>query len=362
MQSGSEFRGVRKMKSRFMLVLLVLVCGGATQVSIAQDPRGSAPAGTSAASSASLDNLGVSEYRLGPGDELELKFFQQPDLNTTATVGADGTISLPFLKQPIPVSCKTDREVATEVTTAYSRFFKSPQISVRVTGRLSRPSVAVYGAVREPTRIQALRKVKLNEVISFAGGTTERSNGTIQIIHTTPALCQEPAEAVVPVETAENSIAPPINLYKISDIIQGKPDSNPYVRPGDVVLVLEAQPVYVTGSVVNPQGLYLTEGMTLQRALAMVGGPRKEAKSTAIKIYRLDPVTGKTTPIPVDYSAIKKQQKPDIALKAYDIIDVPEAGLLAPSRIGTTLTTGLMSGLSSVVAGPMSYLPTRVLY
>jgi polysaccharide biosynthesis/export protein len=350
------------MNSRFMLVLFVLVCGGATQVSIAQEPRGSAPAGTSAASSASMDNLGVSEYRLGPGDELEVKFFQQPDLNTTATVGADGTITLPFLKQPIPAICKTDRELATEVTTAYSRFFKSPQISVRVTGRLSRPPVAVYGAVREPTRIQALRKVKLNEIISFAGGTTERSNGTIQIIHTTPALCQEPAEAAVPVETAENSIAPPINLYKISDIIQGKPDSNPYVRPGDVVLVLEAQPIYVTGSVVSPQGLYLTEGLTLQRALAMVGGPRKEAKSTEIKIYRLDPISGKTAPIAVDYAAIKKQQKPDIELKAYDIIDVPEAGLFSKGRLSTTLTSGFLSGVSSAFTGPMSYLPTRVLY
>jgi protein involved in polysaccharide export with SLBB domain len=266
------------------------------------------------------------------------------------------------LKQPIPAVCKTDREVATEVTTAYSRFFKSPQISVRVTGRLSRPSVAVYGAVREPTRIQALRKVKLNEVISFAGGTTERSNGTIQIVHTAPALCEEPGEPVVPVQTADNSVVPLTNLYKLTDIIQGKPDSNPYVRPGDVVMVLEAQPIYVTGSVVSPQGLYLTEGMTVQRALAMVGGPRKEAKSNAIKIYRLDPATGKTAPIAVDYTAIKKQQKPDIALMAYDIIDVPEAGLLSPGRIGTTLTTGLMSGLSSVVTGPMSYLPTRVLY
>src|SRR5258708_11678400 len=139
------------MKSRIMLVMLVLVCGGATQVSIAQDIRGSAPAGTSATSSASLDNLGVSEYRLGPGDELEIKFFQQPDLNTTATVGADGTITLPFLKQPISTACKTDRELATEVTTAYSRFFKSPQISVRATGRLSRPSVAVYCPATAPT-------------------------------------------------------------------------------------------------------------------------------------------------------------------------------------------------------------------
>ncbi len=342
---------------RFFLISLALVCLSIVPSVFGQDPKG----GSGGGSGSALDSMGIKEYLLGPGDELEVKFFQQPDLNTTTTVDANGTISLPFLKQTIQASCRTDKDLAKEVTTAYEKFFKNPQISVRVTGRLSRPPIAVYGAVREPQRMQALRKVKLNEIISFAGGTTEKSNGTIQIVHTAPVLCAEPGEPVEAPPTAGND-APKFYLYKTRDMIAGVPEANPYVRPGDVVMALEALPIYVTGSVVSPQGLYLTEGMTLQRALSMVGGPRREAKATAVTIYRRDPETGKPNMIPVDYVAIKKQQKPDITLQAYDIIDVPEASMFGRTRIMQTLASGLISGMSSAVSGPMTYLPNRVIY
>ena len=342
---------------RFFLISLALVCLSIGPSVFGQDPKG----GSGGGSGSALDSMGIKEYLLGPGDELEVKFFQQPDLNTTTTVDANGTISLPFLKQTIQASCRTDKDLAKEVTTAYEKFFKNPQISVRVTGRLSRPPIAVYGAVREPQRMQALRKVKLNEIISFAGGTTEKSNGTIQIVHTAPELCADPGEPVETQTTVDNA-PPKMYLYKIKDIIGGVPDANPYVRPGDVVMALEAQPVYVTGSVVSPQGLYLTEGMTLRRALSMVGGPRREAKATAVTIYRRDPATGVAKSIPIDYAAIKKGQKEDVALQAYDIIDVPEAGVLSKERWLQTLASGFMSGVSSAVSGPMSLMPTRMIY
>jgi polysaccharide export outer membrane protein len=342
---------------RFFLISLALVCLCMGTSAFGQEP----PGGTSGGTGTSLDSMGIKEYLLAPGDELEVKFFQQPDLNTKTTVDADGTVSLPFLKKPIQASCRTDKDLAKDVTTAYEKFFKNPQISVRVTGRLSRPPIAVYGAVRDPQRMQALRKVKLNEILSFAGGTTEKSNGTIQIVHTAPVLCPEPGEPVETQATAEND-APKFYLYKTRDIIAGVPEANPYVRPGDVVMALEALPIYVTGSVVSPQGLYLTEGMTLQRALSMVGGPRREAKATAVTIYRRDPETGKPSMIPVDYVAIKKQQKPDITLQAYDIIDVPEANMFGRQRIMQTLAGGLISGMSSAISGPMTYLPNRVIY
>ena len=58
------------------------------------------------------------------------------------------------------------------------------------------------------------------------------------------------------------------------------PEANPMIRPGDYILVTEAEPVYVTGSVNSPQGVFMRDQLTLGRALAMVGGPRKEANST----------------------------------------------------------------------------------
>ncbi len=66
--------------------------------------------------------------------------------------------------------------------------------------------------------------------------------------------------------------------------------------------------------------------------------------------------------IRVDYAAIKKNQKPDVFLQAFDIVEVPEAGMFSPSRIGQTLmgaasgSLGTMfSSAGQIVAEP-SYL------
>jgi hypothetical protein len=206
----------------------------------------------------------------------------------------------------------------------------------------------------------AQRKARLNEILSFAGGATEKSNGMVQVVHTTPMMCPEPGE--VPEPTDESDVASRMHTFKIADIISGDPESNPYVRPGDVVTVMEAEPIYITGSVTNPQGVYLRPGMTVFRALAMVGGPRRTAKEKEIVIYRENGMNGKREPINVDYAAIKKQQKPDIELKPYDIIYVPEAGMLSKERIAETLAGGVLGGLTQVIAGPAAQLPMRVLY
>jgi polysaccharide export outer membrane protein len=301
--------------------------------------------------------MGIGNYLLGTGDELEVKFFQQPDLNTTATIDAQGLISLPFLDKPIQASCRTDKEVAKDVVAAYSKFFKSPQISVRVSGRFSRSPITIYGAVREPTRIQALRKVRLSEIISFAGGVTEKNNGEIQVVHTENALCPAPGDEIVDFSTFESS-AKAMKVYHVKDIVSGKPDANPVLRAGDVVTVMEAKPLYITGDVNNPTNIYLKPGMTLLSALAMVGGPRRDAATKSIKIYRQDEATSKLETIDVDYGAIKSKKQPDIELKPYDIIDVPAQGPFGKDRLLQTFAGGVLGGMTQNA----TYIPTRVMY
>jgi len=100
----------------------------------------------------------------------------------------------------------------------------------------------------------------------------------------------------------------------------------------------------------------------LSRALAMVGGARKEAKLSEVRIYRQAPGSANQEVITVDVAAIKKTQKPDFALQAYDVIEVPEAGMFSSSRIASTLMGALSGGLSSAVSNTGMYLPSRVIY
>src|SRR5258708_18686335 len=102
-----------------------------------------------------VDNQGVKNYLLGPGDVVDVRVFGQSDLNTSAEVDSEGNISsLPFLDTPIRAKCRTEKDVQKDIAAAYAKYMKGPQVSVRITERRSRQPATVFGAVRQPTRLQ----------------------------------------------------------------------------------------------------------------------------------------------------------------------------------------------------------------
>jgi polysaccharide export outer membrane protein len=347
---------------RVLFLLSLIVVGSLMLVGFvsAQDPQQQAPppVTTSVSSGPNLDTQGLKKYLLGPGDVVDVRFFGQSDLNTTAAVDSDGNISaLPFLETPIVAKCRTEKEIQKDIVAAYSKLINKPQISVRIVERNSRQPATVFGAVRTPQRAQMQRRVRLNELMALSGGFTERAAGTIQILHTEPLMCPEPGEEAEAAPIDGTKI--PLQIIKIAELRAGKMESNPVIRPGDYVLVTEAEPVYFMGSVMSPTGIYLRDKLTLGLALAMVGGPRKEARLNDVRIYRVKPDSTDRDTIKVDYAAIKKGLKPDVLLQPYDVVEVPEASPFGPSRIGSTLIGALTGGLTSTLT---TGLPNRMIY
>ena len=97
----------------------------------------------------------------------------------------------------------------------------------------------------------------------------------------------------------------------------------------------------------------LRDGMTLSRALGMVGGPRKEAKLSEIRIYRQKGSPEAQEIIKVNYAAIKKNESSDVFLQPYDVIDVSETGIFEGDAWVKILINALTGGLRSAVLGPM---------
>jgi len=290
-------------------------------------------------------------YLLGPGDVVEVKVFGQ-DLSSNAQVDADGNLSsLPFL-DPIPAKCRSERELQKDIAVAYSRLIKEPQVSVRIVERNSRPPASVSGAVRQSGKVPVLRKQRLNEVIAATGGFTDKAAGTIQILHTEPVLCPEAGEDAESFAIDGTTI--PFEVVKISDLQKGS--SNPVIRPGDLILVTEAEPVYITGSVIAPGGILMRDQLTLSRALAMVGGTRPDANISEIRIYRQKPGSNQQETIKVDYAAIKKSKTPDVFLKPYDVIDVSDSGFFGRDvwlkNVIGALTGGIQNSLSHPIYWP----------
>lgn len=349
------------MRVKQTLVLAIVCACVLVGLVHAQEPQQSSAPPAAPQESPGLDIQGIKSYLLGPGDVLNVRVFGQPDLSSTVQVDSEGNLSsLPFLETPIKAQCRNDKEVQKDIAIAYSKFINNPQVSVRISERNSRQPATVFGAVRQPARVEMKRKVRLNELMAVSGGFTERASGTIQILHTEPLMCPEPGEEADAVPIDGTKI--PLQIVKISELRAGKKDANPVIRPGDYVLVTEAEPVYITGAVLSPGGIYLRDQLMLSRALAMVGGARKEAKLSDVKIYRQIPGSANQEIIRVDVAAIRKNQKPDFLLQPYDVIEVGEAGLFSPSRIGSTVIGALSGGMTGAISNTSMYLPTRVIY
>ncbi|HET6975422.1 MAG TPA: polysaccharide biosynthesis/export family protein [Pyrinomonadaceae bacterium] len=347
------------MKVRQSLVLVigfVVMLAGSVY---AQESQTSAP--SVAPQNPGIDVQGIKAYLLGPGDVLDVRVFGQPELSSTVAVDSDGNLSsLAFLDAPIKAKCRTEKDLQRDITAAYAKFINNPQVSVRISERLSRQPATVFGAVRQATRVEMKRKVRLNELMAVSGGFTERAAGTIQILHTEPLMCPEAGEEAESAPIDGTKI--PLQIIKISELRSGLPAANPFIRPGDYVLVTEAEPVYITGAVMTPGGLYLRDQLMLSRALAMVGGARKEAKLSDVRIYRQVPGSANQEVIHVDVAAIKKNLKPDFLLQPYDVIEVSEAGMFSSSRIGQTLVGAVTGGLSGAITSSGTYLPSRIIY
>lgn len=296
------------------------------------------------------DNRPSMPYLLGPGDVIEVKVFGQPDLNSTPSVDSDGNLSsLPFL-DPIPAKCRSERQLKKDITVAYRRLINDPQVNLRILERNSRPPASVYGAVRQSSKVTMLRKQKLNEVIAASGGFTERAAGTIQILHTEPILCPESGDEAEGLPIDGTSI--PLQIVKISDLQKGL--DNPIIRPGDHILVTEAEPVYFTGSVVAPGGIMLRDQLTLSRAMAMVGGARKGAKLDEVRIYRRKLGSPAEQEIlKVNFEAIKNNKQLDVFLQPYDVIDVSDNGIFSGGAWLDLLIGSLMGGMRNTLAHPV---------
>jgi polysaccharide export outer membrane protein len=347
-----------------IVVLLVLVVCCAAIVAVAQD--GGTP--TSQGAVVNTSSSGVPggdprdrKYLLGPGDVLDLRVYNEPQFNGPLVVDDEGKVAIPFIEMPILAQCRSDREIRADVIKALAKYLNKPQVNLRLVDAKSRPPAVVFGAVRSPSRVQMQRKVKLLDLLASSGGVTEAAGGDIQIFHTEPVMCPEaedltamPAETFKPADPTQVGY----DVYSLFALKDGRPEANPIIRPGDIVIVQEAQPVYMTGAVRQPMGLYLKNAMQLKTAIAMVGGLAKDAKSSAVVIWRRKKGQSEPEKLIVNYNDIKKEKIKDIELQPYDIVDVPDNS----GSPGVVMRNLLFGAGTGSISSAITTLPLRVIY
>lgn len=310
----------------------------------------SPPASTSVASNSETvpaDFHADSWYRIGPGDVMDVRVFNRPQLSVTVRVNEQGKITLPLVGD-IPATCRTERELAKEIEGLYvqGRFLRAPQVSVFIK-EYQASSVAVIGAVNAAGRFQLQRRVRLLELLLFAGGPSTLAGTSVHILHTAePTKC----ETQSPEGGTGESIDKNVVAYKLSETLRSVDEANPFVRPGDIVSIPENGTAFILGNVPKPGPLVVTDQLTLSQAIALSGGTLPDTKDE-VRIRRLVPGSTVRNELSANLGAIRKRRADDILLQNGDIVEVsPTSGF-----------GSVMKGLMRSIVPTMSSLPLRVI-
>jgi protein involved in polysaccharide export with SLBB domain len=158
-----------------------------------------------------------SPYVLQPGDEVEIKAFEIPELQDKVAIRPDGKISL-LLVDEIEAAGLTATQLDQILTTEYSRFYQDPEITVIVRSFVNQ-QVFVGGEVHAPGIVLIRGKLTLTGAVFEAGGF--RDTGKMKNV-------------VLLRDAGENAIA----FYRINvkEILKkGAPDIP--LEPSDIVFV-----------------------------------------------------------------------------------------------------------------------------
>ncbi|HUM04684.1 MAG TPA: polysaccharide biosynthesis/export family protein [Terriglobales bacterium] len=245
-----------------------------------------------------------STAKLGVGDLIEVSVYGVPDLNTKARVGSNGDVYLPLIDY-VHVGDLTVEEAQELIQKRLSDggFVRSPHVTIFVSESTSQ-AINVMGEVARPGPYSAIGDRRLFDVITAAGGLTDKAGRNVTIIHR-----ENPDQRT--------------ELHLATNLGEDTQNNVP-VLPGDTIIVSRAGIVYVVGAVGRPSG-FLVEDNTLSvlKALALAGGGTRTASLNNAKILRQTPSGLQQIPVPL--KKVLQAKAADVAMLKGDVLFVPSS-------------------------------------
>ncbi len=187
------------------VALFVAGCGGAPSLPPAP-PASSLPS---------------AEYRIGPGDSLNIFVWRNPELTLTVPVRPDGRLSIPLVEDVVAIG-KTPTALAREFEQRLAKYIKEPLVTV-IAEAFFGPipdQIRVIGEAAQPRALPYRADMTVLDAMIAVGGLTRYAAGNDSVI----------------IRTAQGEQ----NTYSVhlsSLIRDGEIESNVALRPGDILII-----------------------------------------------------------------------------------------------------------------------------
>jgi len=159
------------------------------------------------------------EYRIHAGDELDVKFFFNPELNESLPVRPDGKISLQLVGE-VQAAGMTPTELDANLTRLYARELRQPVVNVIVRS-FTGERVYVGGEVGRPGLVDLTAGMTASQAVFFSGGFLESAE-----LDSVLLIRKGPQDAPVPIR------------LDLAQALRGEGlDGDIYLQPSDIVYV-----------------------------------------------------------------------------------------------------------------------------
>ena len=168
-----------------------------------------------------LESAPVADYRIGPGDNLNIFVWRNPEISITVPVRPDGKISTPLVEDMQAVG-KTPTQLSRDLEVVLSEYIKSPKVNVIVTDFVGTfgEQIRVVGMATEPRALSYRQNMTLLDVMIEVGGLADGAAGN---------------RAKIIRKSGDRELEIPVRIYDLLN--KGKISANVELRPGDVLII-----------------------------------------------------------------------------------------------------------------------------
>ena len=159
-------------------------------------------------------------YIIGPGDNINIIVWRNPELSMSVPVRPDGKVSTPLVDELVAQG-KTSIEVARDIEKLLSKYVRDPVVTVIVTGFVGPYSeqIRVVGEAAKPQFLPYKQKMTLLDVMIAVGGLTDFAAGNDATI----------------LRSADGNKQYSVRLKDL--IKRGDVSANVEMRPGDILII-----------------------------------------------------------------------------------------------------------------------------